>query len=160
MLILTSICEILRQSLLQAGIHKLLIPIFCAVSCRYYLGIVKMPFRKTVKLNTAITIYKIDQGLGKSTNHHLRRQKSHDSFFRAMPTHRPSALGLMSPEFELAPMTTWKPSIAATPIGGECTPIETETSGSQRGMGCSVKHVSCSGTGRTVRGHLDRPLLK
>jgi len=117
-----------------------------------------MPFRKTVKLNTAITIYKLDQGLGKSTNHHLRRQKSHDSFFRAMPTHRPSVLGLMSPEFELAPMTTWKPLSAATPIGGECTPIETGASGSQRGMVRSVKHVSCPGTGCTVRPNLDRPL--
>jgi len=119
-----------------------------------------MPFRKTVKLNTAITIYKLDQGLGKSTNHHLRRQKSHDSFFRAMPTDRPSVLGLMSPEFEMAPMTTWKPSSASTAKGGECIPSDTEASGCRRGMGRSVDHDCCSGTGCTVRPNLDRPLPK
>jgi hypothetical protein len=118
-----------------------------------------MPFRKTVDLNTANTIHKVDQALCKSPYNHLRRQKSYDSFFRALPTHSPSLLGLMSPEFELAPMTTWKPSGASTPTGDDSTPTEIDVSGYQSGMESSMKGTYYSGTGCTVRRDLDNSLL-
>jgi hypothetical protein len=118
-----------------------------------------MPFRKTVELNTADTIHKVDQALCKSPDNHLRRQKSYDSFFRAVPTHSPSLLGLMSPEFELAPMTTWKPSGASTPTGDDHTPIETEVSGYQEGMERSMKRTCYPGNGSTVRPHLNGSVL-
>jgi hypothetical protein len=117
-----------------------------------------MPFSKTVEFTTANTTYKLDQALGKSADNHLQRQKSHDSYFRATPIHSPSLLGLMSPDFELAPMTTWKSS-ASPSIGDGCAPIDTDTSGYQMEMGGSVKRTCCSGTEYTVRPHLDGSLL-
>jgi hypothetical protein len=142
---------------LQTGVYISLGPL--VVQLIYLSSQVTMPFRKTVELNTANTIHKVDQALDKSPDNHLRRQKSHDSFFRAVPTHSPSLLGLMSPEFELAPMTTWKHSGASTPRGDDNTPTEIDLSGYQGGIERSMKRTCYSGTGCTVRHHLDSSLL-
>jgi hypothetical protein len=142
---------------LQTGVYISLGPL--VVQLNYLSSQVTMQFRKTAELSTANTIYKVDQALDKSPDNHLRRQKSHDSFFRAVSTHSPSLLGLMSPDFEMAPMTTWKHSGASTPRGDDNSSTEIDVSGYQGGMERSMKRTCYSGTGCTVRPHHDSSLL-
>ena len=78
----------------------------------------------------ATTTKEPEKTLGKSTGSQLRRHQSHESFLRVAPTRRVSLLGLVSPEFEMAPLTPVTPLTSVTrssplaPIEKACNRIQ------------------------------------